>query len=544
MKFADTKAKRFLLLAISGLLTGFTLVFPKVGIIEWLTLAPLALFFFGTANDEKLKPRHFYGYGFFYFMCFYIVNFHWFVNLYPLSFIDGMTKGLATVVVLVAWFGLSMFQAVGGGVAFLIIALLFRTPIVKKYSFSRPFFAAGTYAVYEWTQTIGWWGVPWGRLPIGQSELIVGLQTASLFGSYFITFAIVLVNFLVAYAIFSFFSDEKERAKKNIRASAVAALAVLLFQYGAGTVIWFSNTPNKEKEDTVVIAAIQGNIPSGEKWDSNSTQKTKEVYRKYTLKAKAEGADIVVWPETAIPYTVAEGNSIYLYISELAKEADVTILAGVFTREGADLYNSIVCFTPDGKMEDTVYSKRRLVPFGEFVPMRGLVKILVPPLAELVMSDGDIVAGEDSRIFDLKEGNFGSIICFDSIYEELTLDAVRDGAELICLSTNDSWFTDSAALYMHNAQAQLRSIECGRYTIRAANTGISTAISNRGEVIEELDPLVDGMVCEELSLKNNRTLYSYIGNTFVYVCIVIIAAVICHSAAIGFRKKRKIDENT
>jgi len=535
----DKRYKRFLLLGISGILTGITVAFPKFGFIEWLTLVPMALFMLDIASDEKVRLRHMYGYGSFFFMSFYLVIFHWFVNLYPLEFIDGMTKGGAICVVLFASVGLSAFQAVQGALVFVLAAILFRTSPSRRLPWLRPFIAAALWAVYEWTQTLGWWGVPWGRLPIGQTEYLVGLQTASWFGSYFITFSIVAVNFFVAYGILSLMSKDTQERINGVRISALVCGVILVFQYGAGIAIWFSAKPEEGRE--ITVAAIQGNIPSGEKWESDTEAKTLGVYRDHTLMAAEQGADVVVWPETAFPWTIREGNERHRFISELAVRAGVTILAGGFTHDAeGNEYNSIVCFTPDGKMSDTVYNKRHLVPFGEFVPFGGLIEVLVPPLADLVMSGGEVAKGEGANIFELDEGRIGSVICFDSIYEELTLESVRAGAEIICISTNDSWFTDSAALYMHNAQAKLRAIEVGRYVSRAANTGISSAINNRGEVISELEPLSTGMVTEKLYLKTERTLYSYIGNIFVYLCAASLLCVGALPPLIGMIKRKRI----
>ncbi len=522
MVLTDKRYKRFLMLGLSGILTGLCVAFPRIGIFQWFTLIPTVIFLIDCAGERKISLGAAYGYGFFFFMSFYLVVFHWFVNLYPLEFIDGMTKGGALCVVLFAVVGLSLFQAVQGGVMFLLAAWLLRCQPIKRHKLLHPFAIAALWAVYEWTQTLGWWGVPWGRLAIAQSYLPIGLQTASLFGSYFISFIIVAVNGLLAYAVLLLFSENNEKRSAHIRISAALCGALLVFQYGAGIIIWSVNKPNTD-DRKITVAAIQGNIPSGEKWESGTQQKILNIYREYTLKAAAEGADIVVWPETALPWSVVKGNDRYKYLSALAVDAKVTILAGAFTVDTEENeYNSIVCFTPDGEMSDSIYHKRHLVPFGEFVPFGGLIETLVPPLANLVMSGDDVKEGEGANLFELEEGRLGSIICFDSIYEELTLESVREGAELICLSTNDSWFTDSAALYMHNAQAQLRAIECGRYVVRSANTGISTVITDRGEVIEELPPLVEGMIVREVSLSESRTLYSYIGNLFVYLCMAVL----------------------
>ncbi len=521
----NTKWKRYLLLIISGVLTGLTLVFPKIGFLEWLTLVPMAIFVLSEIDSDKYRGRKIYGYGLIFFLSFYVVVFHWFVNMYPLDFIDGMTAWAAIVVVLAGCVGLSLFQALFGGLAFLLLRVLFRTRLLKSKRILRPFAAAGVWAVYEWTQTLGWWGVPWARLPIGQSEYIVGLQTASLFGPYIITFAIVLVNFCVAYALLEF---------KGVKTMTVAVAATLLFQYGVGAALYFIPTDGTE---TVRVAAVQGNISSSEKWDESGDQenRTRKVYAEYTLKAAENGADIVVWPETALPYSVTGKNMYGRYCSSLAKEGNVTVLAGVLMDRG--LRNSIVCVLPDGSFHDTVYHKQRLVPFGEFVPFKEVFELIIPPLADLVMTSGDMIAGEGSEVMELDGVKVGCLVCFDSIYEGLARQSVRDGANIICLSTNDSWFTDSRALYMHNAQAQLRAIENGRYVVRAANTGISTVISSKGEVLRELEPLVDGIVEYDVPVNTHRTLYSVIGNAFIVLLVAIFVLFILWDVVMSKKKK-------
>ncbi len=518
--------KKFALLAVSGLLTGLTLVIPKIGFLEYLTLIPLGLFLLCEADSEKYRARSIYFYGFFYFMCFYVMAFHWFINLYPLEFIDGMTAWAAIAVVLAGSVGLSALQAFFGGFAFLLIRAVLKTRLMKERQVLRPFAIAGIYAFYEWTQTLGWWGVPWGRLPLGQSEYLAGLQTASLFGSYFVTFMLVCVNMCIAFFLL-------ERSK--IKIMGICISAILLFQYGVGTLLYFMPV---DSDSTVKVAAVQGNISSNEKWDFDSRDRTLEVYSKYTMEAAENGAEIVVWPETALPYKVEAGGKYGEWCSRLAMKANVTILVGGFTEaEAGGDYNSIICVLPDGSLHETVYSKRRLVPFGEFVPMRGLFETVIPPLAELVMSGDDVVEGEGSQIMALDEANVGSLICFDSIYETLARQSTLDGAQIICLSTNDSWFTDSAALYMHNAQAQLRAIENGRYVVRAANTGISTVISSKGEVLTSLEPLVDGVIEYEVHANTHKTLYTRMGNFFIFLLGIAIFGLLAYDFYVKIKRK-------
>ena len=215
----------------------------------------------------------------------------------------------------------------------------------------------------------------------------------------------------------------------------------------------------------------------------------------------------------------------------------MTLLVGAFTYEGDDEYNTIVTVLPDGSLHETEYHKRHLVPFGEYVPYRAFFEAVLPVLTDIGMLPYDLSEGKSANVIELGEVNIGSLICFDSIYDELARDSAKAGAEIFAVSTNDSWFSDSAALRMHNAQAALRSIENRKYTIRAANTGISSIISPNGIIEEELGALKRGYVYSEIYANSHRTLYSYVGNTFVYICILwLILCFLCEKRSYIIQK--------
>ncbi|MBE6592747.1 MAG: apolipoprotein N-acyltransferase [Ruminococcaceae bacterium] len=525
---------RYIFLALGGLLTGLMLVFTKLGFFEWITMIPVGIVVLVRASDRAVRLRSLYFDGLIFFYAYYLVCYHWFVYLYPLEFIDGMTKGAALAVVILAWFGLSLLQTLMGGCVFVFAGILFRCRLCERFALLRPFVAAALWAVFEWSQTIGWWGVPWGRLPIGQSKYLVGLQTASYLGSYFVTFLIVAVNFLLAYALIC-----HTKWKRGV----ILAASLLVFQYGAGTLIWF--TTDIEDGKAIKVACIQGNISSSDKWSDDSEIKTTEVYTRLVAKAAEEGAELVVLPETAFPYDFDSDQYAYFNktFGDISKRYGIYVLVGAYTQEGEkDSLNSLICYAPSGERLDTVYSKQHLVPFGEYVPLRPLIETLIPPLAELVLSSDDIDAGEGANVIETGEFAIGALICFDSIYEELTYDSVRNGAELICLATNDSWFSDSAALYMHNAQAQIRAIESGRYVTRAANTGISTVITPRGEVISMLDPLVEGNVYATVYARSADTVCVHIGNTFVWILFASLIGVFADGLVNKLKTSKKNDK--
>jgi apolipoprotein N-acyltransferase len=142
---------------------------------------------------------------------------------------------------------------------------------------------------------------------------------------------------------------------------------------------------------------------------------------------------------------------------------------------------------------------------------------------------------------DIGGTDVGCLICFDSIYDGLTLDTVRDGAEIICLSTNDSWFSGSAALSIHNSHAQLRAIESGRYISRCASTGISTVISPRGEVLSKVEADTEGLLVYDVYKRDNKTVRYYVGNVFVYICILLLVVLTLEKVVYKISKSRKRD---
>ena len=510
MKDFIIKHKIPLALIPSGFLTALPLVIPELGFLQWVSLIPMAFALMWMCEGEKVRPFRAYGMGLLFFMSYYAVTFHWFFYMYPLDF-AGLSNGISLIVVILACFGTAFLQAIFSALGFVIFVLIARTGFIKKRWYLLPILMAAIWVIAEWWQNFGWWGVPWGRLPLGQINFTLLLRSASLFGSYFITFVIVAVNFFLALAII----------KQGIRRMAIisaTSLFVINLTLGIGVTLSY-----KDGGESYKAAAIQGNISSTEKWNGKTAQ-VLNVYKELTEEAASEGAEIVVWPETAIPIVLAERPDYYDAITAIARDNEITLIISLFTRdEGTgQLRNSILEINSKGEVNEDVYSKQRLVPFGEFVPMRDFVAAIFPPLADINMLSEDLSAGEESVVIDGEKGKIGCAVCFDSIYEQVVWDAANNGAELIAVSTNDSWFSDSAALSMHNAQSRLRAIENGRYIVRAANTGISSVIDPMGNVDANLGAMERGYIISDVQMRNDTTLYSLIGNVVVYACIAFV----------------------
>lgn len=522
---AESRWGRLLLLALSGIATGLTLIFPQLGLFEWITLIPMGIVLYHLAFESQIKIRQAYGYGFYFFMSLYLVVYHWFIYLYPLDF-TGMTPAAAVVVVIFAWVGLAILASVSGGLIFVFAVLAGRLEKIRRHRFLFALLVPALWVLFDWTQTQTFMGVPWGRLALGQVQMLPMIQTASVFGAYFISFLIVAVNICFALAFKRVF---------RVKLGVICACAIVLGNSLAGTLIL---TFDEKGEETLTAAVVQGNIASGDKWGT-SINDIINIYAEYTYEAAAEeGVELVIWPETAIPVSIEIG-SYAERIKDISKNCAKPILVGIFTEtNGGALQNSLVLFHPDGRVDEQIYSKRHLVPFGEYVPLRKLLTTLVPPLTQIAMLSEDLIPGEDSGLVDLGGKVLGPLICFDSIYETLALDSARDGAEIMVLSTNDSWFYDSAAGRMHLAQASLRAVETDRAVFRAANTGISALIDSDGRVLEKIPALEGGYLVGELELSNEITPYVLFGNLFV-IASALLSFCIFSYGIIGKSNRKK-----
>ena len=154
----NRKIKILLLLAASATVTGLSVTFSKYfGFLEWVSLAPAVIALKMLCDTRRHKLRHVYLYGLFFFEIFYAVCFHWFVSLYPLDF-TGLNKFYSVLVIIVAWFGLPLLQALFGGLVFVLYVMISRTAVSEKYPLINTLSFTAIYTFYEFTQTLGWWG--------------------------------------------------------------------------------------------------------------------------------------------------------------------------------------------------------------------------------------------------------------------------------------------------------------------------------------------------------------------------------------------------
>jgi apolipoprotein N-acyltransferase len=171
--------------------------------------------------------------------------------------------------------------------------------------------------------------------------------------------------------------------------------------------------------------------------------------------------------------------------------------------------------------------------------MKDFVELIVPVLAQINIFS-NVSPGERSVYFgatsDEDAIKVGTLLCFDSIYETLGIDVAREGAEMIIIPSNDSWFYDSRALNMHHAQNILRAVEQRKYVVNCGNTGLTSIVNEKGEVIKKMPIYTEGYVLDTVYASSGRTIYSYIGNLFVYLCILLVLSPLAYAVVLKYRK--------
>lgn len=324
-------------------------------------------------------------------------------------------------------------------------------------------FYPASWVVGEWLQGYVMTGFAWMQL--GYTQIDTPLSGfASVLGNHAVSGLLCLTAGALVLIFYS--------AQKHHR--IVAALTVLLLFLLGGwlkTVDW--TVPDGEQ---LSVSVIQGNIAQKDKWKLYMKQPTFDLYRKMTLAEK--DVDLIVWPETAIP---DYKHRVSAYLQNLAKQMDQTdteLLLGIFVKNEEDrVLNSVI------NLRGGIYSKRHLVPLGEYIPLRFLIEFF-NNWVKIPMSDIDS-APADQALLTVADIPLAVSICFE---EAFSRDVIRDlpEAKILVNVSNDAWFEDSHEPHQHHAIARMRALETGRYMIRSTNTGITSFIDPHGEVIESL----------------------------------------------------------
>lgn len=433
------------------------------------------------------------------------------------SFKKGFISGVVAYIGLIYWVtvamnrygGLDMFtsilimlllafyMAVYVGVFCYVITIL-----EVKYSLSILFSAPFVWVILEYIRGFFLTGFPWALIAYSQYNFLPLIQVVSITGVYFISFLIVAVN-CVFYYIWS-------KKKAHLPYSLfVAALFFLSIVYGI-----IRLNEKTEYGDKKSVAIIQGNIPQNVKWDEGFKAKTVEKYINMTI-THAGGSDLVVWPETSIPFGINIAKKIEAMLKSLANSLGNDLLFGtVHVEDGDKFYNSAYLINKNGLISG-FYNKVHLVPFGEYTPL----KEYIPFFEKITATGGNFAPGASHSPIKSSIGNIGVLICYEGIFPRISLETVRKNAHVLVNLTNDAWYDRTSAPFQHLVFYVFRAIETNRFILRAANTGISAIIDNKGRIRSKTLIFEDAVLKGAFFLLNNKTFYVRHGDWFIYIIL-------------------------
>lgn len=449
------------------------------------------------------------------------------------AFRRGYLYGLGMFGPGVGWLHISMHEFGGMNypaslaVTFVLVAFLALYPAAVGF-FSRRLDNGSTGAwlvgVLPSLWTLGEWfrgwlfsGFPWLHLGYSQSD--------TPFGGFAAVAGVLGLSWLLAATagalILILVGGNRQR---------ICAVAVIVVLSGAS---WRCAVHDWTRGTGVTLetSLIQGAIPQQLKWRDELRLRSLNVYRELT--EPRWGSDIIVWPETAIP---AFAHQVQDYLDGLAQRAqehgaDVYIGLPVMDALTGEYFNSVVLANRPG----SAYHKRHLVPFGEYLPFKSWLRDIVDFL-RIPMSD--FTPGRAERPVLVGTNAIAGIsICYEDTFGEEVIQGLPM-AEILINVSNDAWFGDSAAPHQHLQMARMRSLETGRYLLRATNTGISAVINEKGRIIARSAQFVPAVVTAEAELFEGLTPYSRFGNMPV-VCAAFVVAVILSIRRRGKSKEVK-----
>ncbi|MFC7310562.1 apolipoprotein N-acyltransferase [Streptomyces monticola] len=361
-------------------------------------------------------------------------------------------------------------------------------------------------------------GGPWGLLGSSQWQVEPALRVASVGGVWLVSLLVVGVNTAVAALV----------AVDRARIPAAAGIVVTALAVGS---VW-AWAPQPERSGAARIAVVQPGVIDGVGGAGKRFDREEALTR--TLAGR--GVDLVVWGESSVGHDLVDRPDLADRIARLSRDVGAQILVNVDARRSdkPGIFKSAILVGPEGPTGDR-YDKMRLVPFGEYIPARGLLG--------WATSVGK-AAGEDRRrgtspeVLTVADGlRVGPLVCFESAFPDMSRHLTREGADLLLAQSATSTFQDSWAPEQHASLAAVRAAENGRPMAHATLTGVSAVYGPAGDRVgAPLGTDASSAAVFDAPLADGSTLYVRLGDWPVYAALAVLAA-LC--AAEGLRSLRR-----
>ncbi|MFC1884648.1 apolipoprotein N-acyltransferase [Thermodesulfobacteriota bacterium] len=442
---------------------------------------------------------------------------------FAVSFKLGLIAGLTHYLTLIYWImvvlghygNLSIIASLGPYIMLCFYLALFlaifsalsRSVISSTFGF---LWVPGFWVSLEYVRSNLMSGLPWCLLGYSQYKHLPVIQVADIVGVYGISFLIVFVN------VYLFRLIRVHSKNKFYKLGLETGLTILLVSstliYGYFRISEMGNTENSSRSLKIVIA--QGNIDQSLKWEPSYQKQTMEIYERLSRSMLSYNPDMIIWPETAVPFFFQNNRTFSPRIFSLAKESGAVIIFGspAYTNvKGLTRYYNRAYLVSPQNLPVQYYDKVHLVPFGEYVPLKNVFSFI----NRLVPAAGDFRAGKEVRPFSHSGLGIGVLICFECIFPELAREHTLKGARILVNLTNDAWFGKTSAPHQHLSMAVFRAVENRRPLLRSANTGISAFIEPQGRIVSKSRIFEEAVLYSSVHPKGRLTLYTLYGDVFV-----------------------------
>ncbi|MEH6519764.1 apolipoprotein N-acyltransferase [Sulfitobacter sp.] len=273
-----------------------------------------------------------------------------------------------------------------------------------------------------------------------------------------------------------------------------------------------------------VVRLVQPNAPQHEKWDPEMIPIFYDRQLRFTAAPPTKGMQppaLVIWPETAIPWTLNRSGIILEEISAAA--GGTPVILGAQRSEEGRYYNALATLGSQGQVTQ-IYDKHHLVPFGEYVPL-GDFAARFGFYGMAPQHGAGFSSGDGAQLMDLGPlGRALPLICYEAVFAH-DVNSAPERPNFIIHATNDAWFGTYAGPQQHLAQARMRAIEQGLPIARAANTGITAMIGPRGQILDSIGLGIAGYIDSRLPLPRSQTIYSRTGDLPLAVLMVLFLGV-------------------
>jgi apolipoprotein N-acyltransferase len=493
--YRGVQVKEIALILFSSLLV--VLSFPKVSwsILAWVCLVP----FFKSLENKPARTR--FRLGFLFGLFYNLGIFYWVTH--SMRYYGGLDPFTSYFILLLMVLYLALYTG----------AFSWLWGFFDSRGLFSLLWAPSVWVGLEFLRAHLLTGFPWELFGYSQYNILPIIQVAEITGVLGLSFLIIVVNQALYQLFLTDHPHEKWTGKWKEAVFPLCLIAAVLF-FGFHSI---SQQNQKDRQArSMKVAMIQGNIDQSLKWNPAFQEKTITLYENLTEQEGVPPPDLVVWPETAVPFYFLGENRLSPRLFQLARKSGAYLLFGspAANYQGGQLqfYNRAYLLSPEGRI--SFYDKVHLVPFGEYVPL----KKFLPFVGKMVQAIGDFSPGPGSTCLVHPKGKLGVLICFETIFPELSRAYNRDGCQLLVNMTNDAWFGKTSAPYQHLSMLTFRAVENRMWVARAANTGFSAVIDSTGLIRKRFPLFQTGGIYANIPLRGEKTFYSRHGDWMAIFC--------------------------